>query len=108
MGMTVGKKKGGVQADMNVTPMIDILLVLLIIFMVMTPVLMMQHRVEVPKRAEVDLPPDVTQDQLVLTFTSDGTVFLNQERVERAEVSRRLKERFEGRRDKTVFLNIDP
>ena len=106
MAMTVGKK--GVSADMNVTPMIDILLVLLIIFMVMTPVMMKQHIVDVPKRSEVDLPPEATQEQTVLTFTRDGLVFLNQTRVEKEELSKQLTERFENKREKTIFLNIDP
>src|SRR5438552_19129666 len=106
MAMAVGKK--GVSADLNVTPMIDILLVLLIIFMVMTPMVMKQHRVDVPKRSEVDLPPEVTQDQVVLTFTKDGNVFLNQTKVERTELEKQLSDRFSQRRDKTIFLNIDP
>jgi biopolymer transport protein TolR len=106
MGMTVGKK--GVRSDLNITPMIDILLVLLIIFMVMTPLMMMQHRVEVPKRAEVDMPQDVTQDQVVITFTHEGHLFLNQTRIDKADLGKELGERFKDRRDKTVFLNIDP
>lgn len=106
MGMAVGKK--GVRADMNVTPMIDVLLVLLIIFMVLTPLMMMQHRVDVPKRAEVDLPPDVTSEQVVLTFTREGYVYLNQVKIDRAELGKLLTERFKDRREKTIFLNIDP
>ena len=106
MSMTVGKK--GIRAELNVTPMIDILLVLLIIFMVLTPLMMMQHRVDVPKRAEVDLPPDVSSDQTVLTFTKDGLVFLNQAKVDRPELAKVLTERFKDRREKTIFLNIDP
>ena len=62
MAMQIGK--GGVQSEMNVTPLIDILLVLLIIFMVVTPLMMMQHSVEVPKKAEIDMPPDITSDGL--------------------------------------------
>jgi biopolymer transport protein TolR len=106
MAMAVGKK--GVRADMNVTPMIDVLLVLLIIFMVLTPLMMMDHRVDVPKRAEVDLPPDVTSEQVVLTFTKDGVVYLNQQKVERMELAKTLFDRFKDRREKTIFLNIDP
>ena len=106
MSMTVGKK--GVRADLNVTPMIDILLVLLIIFMVLTPLMMMQHRVDVPKRAEVDLPPDVSSEQTVLTFTRDGLVFLNQAKIDRSDLGKLLTERFKERREKTIFLNIDP
>ena len=106
MSMTVGKK--GIRADLNVTPMIDILLVLLIIFMVLTPMMMMDHLVEVPKRSEVDLPPDVTSDQTVLTFTKDNLVFINQQKIDRNELGRLLVERFKDRREKTIFLNIDP
>jgi biopolymer transport protein ExbD len=106
MSMTVGKK--GVQADMNVTPMIDVLLVLLIIFMVLTPLMMMQHRVDVPKRAEVDLPPDVTSEQVVLTFTRDSSLYLNQMKIDRSDLAKLLVERFKDRREKTIFLNFDP
>jgi biopolymer transport protein TolR len=106
MSMTVGKK--GIRADLNVTPMIDILLVLLIIFMVLTPMMMMDHLVEVPKRSEVDLPPDVTSDQTVLTFTKENAVFINQQKVDRNELGKLLVERFKDRREKTIFLNFDP
>jgi len=109
MGMSVGGGgKSKVRADLNVTPMIDVLLVLLIIFMVLTPLMMMDHRVEIPKRAEVDLPPDVASDQTVLTLTKDGQLFLNQTKLDRSELAKQLTERFEKRREKTVFLNIDP
>jgi biopolymer transport protein ExbD len=104
--MTVGKK--GVRADLNVTPMIDILLVLLIIFMVLTPLMMMQHRVDVPKRAEIDLPPDVSSEQAVLTFTKDGLLFLNQAKIDKPDLGKVLAEHFKDRREKTIFLNIDP
>ncbi len=106
MGMQVGGK--GVKSDMNVTPLIDVLLVLLIIFMVVTPLMMMQHRLDVPKKAEVDLPPDVTQDQVVLTYTKDQELFLNRTRVDRSMLSKKLQDIFENRREKTIFINIDP
>ena len=106
MGMQIGKS--GVHSEMNVTPLIDILLVLLIIFMVVTPLMMMQHRVDVPKKAEVDLPPDITSDQVVLTFTKDTDVYLNQNKVDLADLSKKLSDIFANRRDKTIFLNIDP
>ncbi len=106
--MAMQSGKHGVQADMNVTPLIDILLVLLIIFMVITPLMLLQHSVDIPKKAEVDLPPDITTDQVVLTYTKDNTIFLNQNRVERPVLTARLKEIYQNRRDKTIFLNIDP
>ncbi len=103
--MQVGGK-GKVSSELNVTPLIDILLVLLIIFMVITPVLLMQHRIDVPKKAEIDLPPDVTQDQVVLTFTKDDSVYLNQNKIDRKELKTKLIDIFKNRRDKTIFLNI--
>ena len=106
MGMQAGSK--GVKSDMNVTPLIDVLLVLLIIFMVVTPLMMMQHRLDVPKKAEVDLPPDVTQDQVVLTYTKDQEIFVNRTRVDRSMLSKKLQDIFENRREKTIFINIDP
>ncbi|MBW1811480.1 MAG: biopolymer transporter ExbD [Deltaproteobacteria bacterium] len=107
MSMQVGGK-GTVTSDLNVTPLIDILLVLLIIFMVITPVLLMQHRIDVPKKAEIDLPPDVTQDQVVLTFTKDESVYLNQNKIDLKDLKIKLIDIFKNRRDKTIFLNIDP
>ncbi len=106
--MAMQSGKHGVQADMNVTPLIDILLVLLIIFMVITPLMLLQHSVDIPKKAEVDLPPDITTDQVVLTYTKDNTIFLNQNRVERPMLTARIKEIYQNRHDKTIFLNIDP
>ena len=106
MAMQFGKH--GVQADMNVTPLIDILLVLLIIFMVITPLMLLQHRVDIPKKAEVDLPPEITTDQVVLTYTKDNAVFLNQNRVLRPMLTAQIKEIYQNRLDKTIFLNIDP
>jgi len=97
MSMQLGKR--GVQADMNVTPLIDILLVLL---------MMMDHRVDVPKKAELDMPPDVTSEQVVLTYTKDRSIYLNQNRVETSLLAKKLEEIFKNRRDKTVFLNFDP
>jgi biopolymer transport protein TolR len=106
MAMNIGGK--GVKPNLNVTPMIDILLVLLIIFMVITPLMMMQQRVEVPTKSEVDLPPDVNQDQVVLTYTKDRVIFINRASVGMLDLGKRLAEIFKNRREKTIFLNIDP
>ncbi|MCU0661737.1 MAG: biopolymer transporter ExbD [Myxococcota bacterium] len=106
MAMNLGSK--GVKSDLNVTPMIDILLVLLIIFMVITPLMMMQQRLEIPNKSEVDLPPDLNQDQVVLTYTQDRGLYLNRTAVSRADLSRRLFDIYKNRREKMIFLNIDP
>jgi biopolymer transport protein TolR len=68
----------------------------------------MQQRVEVPTKSEVDLPPDVNQDQVVLTYTKDRVIFLNRDTVSVFDLGKRLSEIFKNRREKTIFLNVDP
>ena len=68
---------GGVTSEINITPLVDIVLVLLIIFMVATPILQMGLDVEVPPKVEMAAPPpDSPQNQLVVTVKRDG-VYLN-------------------------------
>src|SRR5687767_322897 len=68
---------GGVTSEINITPLVDIVLVLLIIFMVATPILQMGLDVEVPPKVEMAAPPpDTPQNQLVVTVKRDG-VYLN-------------------------------
>ena len=106
MGMHVGGK--GPQADINVTPLVDIVLVLLIIFMVITPLLSKQLPIEVPQKAEIDEPPAETKDQLFIKLFEDGRVELNKTEVSLEELEEKLTKQLAGKRDpkeRVVFFD---
>jgi biopolymer transport protein TolR len=95
-----------VMGDINVTPLVDVMLVLLIIFMVTTPLLHQGIQVALP-RAEARNLPFKVQDPLVLSINRDGTVFLRDTPVPLPDLAGRLKEQLAGRADDTVFLKGD-
>ncbi|HEY6324670.1 MAG TPA: ExbD/TolR family protein [Thermoanaerobaculia bacterium] len=95
-----------VMGDINVTPLVDVMLVLLIIFMVATPMLHQGIQVALPRADARNLPLKV-QDPIVLSINRGGEVFLRDARVPLSELSDRIKDRLAGRPDDTVFLKGD-
>ena len=102
----VGGAPGAYKSDINITPLVDVVLVLLIIFMVITPLLQMGYDVKVPPKATVESPPP-SLDQLIVSVTAGKTLYLNKERLDKQSLSLRLSEILKNRRDKTVFFSAD-
>ena len=105
MSMALGGKDP--VTDINVTPLIDVVLVLLIIFMVMTPTLLKQMELTVPEKAEVNLAPPPTTDQVVVGVTKDSKISINNEMIADSAFIERMHEIMKNSRDKLVFFNID-
>ena len=106
MAMSLGSK-GSLQSDINVTPLVDVVLVLLIIFMVVTPLLQMGYDVNVPPKATADTSQVISKEQLVVTQVNKDKVYLNREQVDIKQLPLRLSDILKHRRDKTVFYSAD-
>ncbi len=104
MGMSAGSGKGA-KSDINVTPYIDILLVLLIIFMVIQPTTQYDLKARAPQEPE-DLPENiiVKNDAIVLQVSADGTYSINQETVTLDQIGPRLFEIYSARSNKNMFI----
>ena len=108
MGIAVRNEASKVNSNINVTPMVDVMLVLLIIFMVITP--MLQNKVAVDM-AKVDNPtamPDADkEDAIVVAITRDGGVFLGQNKTAVSELGAQVREKLADKPGKTIFIRAD-
>ena len=97
---------GEYKSDINITPLVDVVLVLLIIFMVITPLLQMGYDVKVPtkKQDPVSTPPT---DLVIVSLTPQNKYYLNKEEVNTQTLSLRLTEILKNRANKTVFFSGD-
>ena len=107
MGMSVGGGGNTLNSDPNVVPMIDIMLVLLIIFMMMQPLLRKAIDLNLPDPTPSTAPANAQSNQIVLEVLSNGTFAINKEPVTKDRLGARLKEIYEGRPDKIIFIKGD-
>ncbi len=99
---------GTTMSEINVTPMIDVILVLLIIFMVITPVVQMGYLVKVPPKAPPMPANALPPDQIIFRYNADKQIFINKEEVSATEFPQRVRDILKGNTGKMVFFAGDP
>ncbi|HEX7184485.1 MAG TPA: biopolymer transporter ExbD [Thermoanaerobaculia bacterium] len=107
MAMNVSGAEGGIRSDINITPLVDVVLVLLIIFMVVTPLLQMGYEVQVPPKVETAAPPPTMDDQVIVRMDIDKRMFINKQMIPEAQFGAKLREILTGRSSKVVFFAAD-
>jgi biopolymer transport protein ExbD len=106
--MAYKPKAGDMMAAPNVIPMADIMLVLLIIFMVVTPMLQKGISVDLTKvQNAVDMPNAERDDAIIVAVTRSGDIFLGNQRTPRDQITALVRDRISNRLDKTVFVKSD-
>jgi biopolymer transport protein ExbD len=106
MAMDVGGAKGGIKSDINVTPLVDVMLVLLIIMMIVAPLLQKGAPVRLPTAANSADKPE-TQDQTVVAVTANGEYYVNGVPIPDSELRRRVEEILENKTEKIVLIKAD-
>ena len=108
MSMAMGGPGEGPRADINVTPMIDVLLVLLIIFMVITPMLQKGVSVDMAKvNSPTPMPDADKEDSLLVAVMRDGQIFFGTDKVSADQLTAKVKDRLANKVDKRVFIKAD-
>ena len=108
MGVAVRDEGKKVNSNINVTPMVDVMLVLLIIFMVITPMLQNKVSITLAQVANPTNMPDADkEDAIVVAITRDGAVYLGQNKVDPADLGRQVRDKLADKTDKTIFIRAD-
>jgi biopolymer transport protein TolR len=106
MAMDLGGAKGGVKSDINVTPLVDVMLVLLIIMMLVAPMLQQGVSVKLPTATNTVDKPEV-QGQTVIAIAKDKGLYLNAKQIGEGELATKVTELLENSKDKVVLIKAD-
>ncbi|HEU5415696.1 MAG TPA: biopolymer transporter ExbD [Candidatus Angelobacter sp.] len=108
MAIVVRNEGAKVNSNINVTPMVDVMLVLLIIFMVITPMLQKGQSVDLAKTINpIQMPDADKEDALIVAVMRDGRIFFDTQQVGPEELTNKVKERVQNRADKRVYVKAD-
>ena len=106
MAMNVGGS-GGPKSDINITPLVDVVLVLLIIFMVITPIVQMGYAVQVPPKVETSAPVPQDSNQVIVRLDAEGRPWINKQMLSMTDFPGKLREALTGRSSKVIFFAAD-
>jgi biopolymer transport protein TolR len=106
MSMDLGGAKGGVKSDINVTPLVDVMLVLLIIMMLVAPLLQQGISVTLPQASNTVDKPEVS-GQTVIAISKDEQVYLNAKQVNKDQLGEAVGDLLEGKKEKIVLIKAD-
>jgi len=104
MSFSSGDRRGA-MSDINVTPLVDVMLVLLIIFMVTAPMMTQGVDVNLPKASAKGLNSE--EEKIILTITRDRQIYINKAEVSKSELSEKIKHIFANKPNREVFLKAD-
>ena len=108
MALAKRNEAANVSSDINVTPMVDVMLVLLIIFMVVTPMLQKGVSVDMAKVNNPEQMPDADkEDALLVSITRDGQVYFGTDQINVDNLTSKVKDRLANRADKRVYVKAD-
>jgi biopolymer transport protein TolR len=108
MAISVRNEGAKVNSNINVTPMVDVMLVLLIIFMVITPMLQKGVTVDLAKvNNPMQMPDADKEDALIVAVMRNGEVFFGNDRIEPDQLTNKIKDRIANKVNKTVYLRAD-
>jgi len=108
MALAIRNEGAKVNSNINVTPMVDVMLVLLIIFMVITPMLQKGVSVDLAKATNpIQMPDADKEDAIIVAVMRDGKIFFDTQQVTAEELTTKVRDRLQNRPDKRVYVKAD-